>query len=99
MRTGFGFLRDGEQFELELFPGVPWNGCDPRGLTKVGLGLFLRQEPPGHEVDFRDPDQLELWPPQVATRNKSGRRKAPAAPSLLSLGIGRMPRRSFPRGG
>ncbi len=61
MKVSSEHLRDGDQFRLDLFRGVPWNGRSPRGLTRVGLGLYLRPEPPVREVFF-DPEQLELWP-------------------------------------
>ncbi len=61
-RTAEGFLREGEQFELDLFPGVPWGGRSPRGLTRVQISLSLRRELPRHEVmDERDPMQTDLW--------------------------------------
>jgi len=60
-------LCDSDQYELDLFPGVPWSGRSPRGLTRAGKGLFLRPEPPSHEVDV-DPLQLELWSEAVRPR-------------------------------
>ena len=54
-------LSDSRQLQLKLDWGLePWEGRRPRALTKVGLGLFLRQKPPRHEVFF-DPEQLDLW--------------------------------------
>ena len=79
---------DSVQLELDLFPGVPWNGRCPRVLTRGVLGLFLRPEPPRHEVFF-DPEQLEFWPVNRPHR-KRGRRAVPPAPSLLQS----LPRRS-----
>ncbi len=48
-----------KQFELDLFPDEPWGGHSPRALTRARSGLFLRQEPPRHEVET-DPLQLML---------------------------------------
>ena len=50
----------GDQLELALFTGVPWNGIDPRFLTRGRKVLFLRPEPPCHEVFF-DPEQIMMW--------------------------------------
>ncbi len=77
-----GFLRDGDQLELDLFPGEPWNGQAPRALTKSRTALFLRPEPHRHEVFF-DADQLELWPVHVPHRKKSPRRSTAGASLLL----------------
>ena len=82
-----GILRDGDQFELDLFPGVPWGGRSPRGLTRVQISLFLRQEPPPHAVPEVDPRQLELWRDKGKGRGKKRQELvfAPGAPSLLPL--------------
>ncbi len=69
MKVSGEYLRDGDQFRLQLFPGVPWDGQSPRALTRGGLALFLRPEPPSHEVFF-DPEQLELWPVERPPMNK-----------------------------
>ena len=53
--------RVSDQLNLPLFEGVPWEGQSPRALTRARKALFLRPEPPRHEVFF-DPEQLELWP-------------------------------------
>ncbi len=71
-----------EQFELELFPGVPWNGRCPRALTSASKALFLRQKPPSHEVFF-DPEQLEFWPETLATQREGPRQLVVGAPSLF----------------
>ena len=73
---------DSDQFELDLFPGVPWGGRSPRGLTRVGSGLFLRPEPPSHAV-YVDAAQLELWPSPV--RPPRGKRPRQAAGASLLL--------------
>ena len=94
MRTGAvrrsgAFLRDGEQFELDLFPGVPWGGRSARALTRGGSGLYSRPEPPGHEV-CSDPMQLSLWQAPGRPHGKKRPRQAAGA-SLLG---GRIRRRS-----
>ncbi len=61
MRERGALPRDGDQLRLRLFESVPWDGRDPRGLTRGRNVLFLRQEPPCHEV-YSDPAQLEFWP-------------------------------------
>jgi len=77
---------DGDQFELDLYPGEPWNGRSPRVLTRVGEGLFLRPEPPRHEViHVCDPNQLDLWREKGHTAKKAPRRGSRGAPSLLPL--------------
>ena len=93
--------RISDQFELDLFPGVPWGGCSPRALTRVQISLSLRQEPPSHEV-YLDSAQLDFWPGgSRATKRKKAMGKQPSAPLLLPLKEGRR-RRSFasrlPRG-
>ena len=81
-----GFLRDGDQYRLDLFPGVPWDGVSPRGLTRVQIELSSRREPPGHEVEM-DPAQLLFWPvPEKATSRKRPQQAA-GAPSLLPLKV------------
>jgi len=83
MRDPRSLLRVGDQLELDLFPGEPWGGRSPRGLTKVGKGLFLRPEPPGHEGNT-DILQLSLWPVKAGHSGR-GPQAAPGAPSLLPL--------------
>ena len=73
--------REGEQLLLPLFEGVPWDGRSPRGLTKVGLGLYLGPEPPRHEVHL-PPEQFELWPIQGATQREEPRWLYTGAPLL-----------------
>jgi len=86
--------RVGDQFELDLFPGVPWDGRSPRGLTRVRISLFLRRKPPGHEV-YVDPAQLLLWPGgSKAAKRKKAPRKQWGAPPLLPLKLGREDPRS-----
>ncbi len=78
------YSRDGDQLELDLFPGEPWGGRSPRVLTKAKISLFLRREPESHGVEV-DPLQLLLWP--VTVKPPRGKRlwEAPAAPTLLPL--------------
>ncbi len=88
MTSSRGFLREGDQFVLDLFPGEPWGGRSPRWLTRVGSGLFLRQEPPRHEVD-PDPSQLSLRLVAGRPQGRQGPRQDEGAPSLLPLGARR----------
>ncbi len=77
--------RDGEQLRLDLFQREPWDGQCPRVLTRRFIPLFLRQEPPSHEVFF-DADQYDLWRPIGHTEKKAPlRRSSRGAPSLLPL--------------
>jgi len=66
------------QLELDLFPGEPWNGRSPRGLTRVGLGLFLRREPQKDACDGIAEGQLEMFPAAIR-----GSRQYAGAPLLL----------------
>jgi len=50
-----------EQLELNLFPGVPWNGRSPRVLTRGHLGLILKAKLGGESRFFADANQLELF--------------------------------------
>jgi len=78
-----GFLREGEQLQLSLgLRKEPWDGRSPRALTKVGLGLFLRPEPPSHGVKEWD-DQLLFWPVERHTPKKAPGASTPGAPLLL----------------
>ncbi len=78
--------------QLWLWPDEPWNGQSPRVLTAARNPLFLRQEPPRHEVD-PDPLQLEIWPlPVKATLKKKAAPKQGAASLLLPLKAGRKSR-------
>ena len=75
---------DGE-LELDLFAGQPWRGRSPRGLTRVRIALFFRQEPPSHAV-YLDPAQLDFWRRRSkATPSKKAPSKQLGAPSLLPL--------------
>jgi len=49
------------QLELDLFPGEPWNGRNPRELTRAHLGVIFK--PRGAEDDrhFCDPLQRDLF--------------------------------------
>ncbi len=80
-RSGTGAC---EQLELDLFPGVPWAGRSPRGLTRVGKELYLRQEPLGHEVEV-DPTQLLLWADSGGPFGGKGPDAERGAPTLLPL--------------
>ncbi len=83
MRSSGGITHDGDQYELDLYPGVPWDGRSARALTKVGKGLFLRQEPPGREV-YRDATQLDFFAlARQAVRIEGLPQKYEGAPSLL----------------
>ncbi len=77
------FPCDGDQLILPLFKGEPWDGMAPRALTKVASGLYLRPEPPGHEVFF-DPEQLEFWPADRAAK-REGPPEYQGAPLLKPL--------------
>ena len=91
MRTSSGILRDGDQFELDLFPGVPWRGHSPRGLTRVRSGLFLRPEPACHEVQT-DSTQLDFWPGGSKATKRKRPPPAEGASLLLLLKSGRRSR-------
>jgi len=92
--------RVSEQLEMDLFPGEPWGGRSPRGLTRVGLGLFSKRERQGHEVE-KDPAQLDAWGlPTKATQRKRAPEQSSGAPPLLPLkGRVRRPRSGPQRGG
>ncbi len=96
------FTTNSGQLELDLFPGVPWNGRSPRGLTKVKIGLYLRREPGGHEV-YLDPAQLDFFRGRSkATMNKRPRQTAGASlllPLKAGRGISRSARRGSSEGG
>ncbi len=79
--------RDGDQLRLDLFKGVPWDGRNPRGLTRVQILLSSRREPPGHVV-YPDSEQLEIWPESVKATRRERPRQAAGAPSLLPLKAG-----------
>jgi len=81
-RGGYKPPCDGDQLRLDLFRGVPWDGQSLRGLTKVSNVLYLRREPPGHEVE-PDPLQLELWPVAGRARYKKATAQRAGAPLLV----------------
>ena len=82
MRRSGGTPRDGDQFRLDLFRGLPWDGQDPRALTRASSALFLRPEPHRHEVFF-DPEQQEFWPVDQPPREKGPTRSSRGASLLL----------------
>ncbi len=73
MRYAGGTPRNGDQLELRLFPGEPWDGRSPRALTRVGVGFILK--PGGGESGdvFVDPEQYDLWPPDLRPGKKAPR--------------------------
>ena len=77
-----------DQLNLELFPGVPWDGHSPRALTRVAQILILRRAPPLHEVFF-NADQLEFWPLERPHRKKSLARISGGASLLLETHLTR----------
>jgi len=84
---------DSDQLTLDLYPGAPWGGRSPRGLTRVGLGVIFNAERESHEVD-PDPAQLDFWP----CGSKATRVNGPAyggASTLLPL---KKPSRRSPAG-
>ena len=85
-----------EQLQLDLFPDEPWGGWSCRALTRVRSLLFLRPEPPRHEV-YVDPAQCLLWPESV--RPPRGKRPQPTAGAslLLPLKAGAKTRRAAQR--
>ncbi len=74
-------LLDSAQLSLRLFPGEPWEGRSPRGLTRVGLGLILKAQAVKSASDFRDPLQLDLFPRRRQRTSYQSR----TAPLLLPL--------------
>jgi len=77
---------DGDQFELDLYPGVPWAGRSPRGLTRVGLGFIFNAERPSHEVmNERDPRQLDFFRKMGHTDANLPAHVWGGSPSLLPL--------------
>ncbi len=80
------FPLNSEQLELDLFPGIPWNGRSPRGLTRPHYSVFLRPEPPRHEVKMHDPAQIVLSLAEAATlKKKPLQRLAAGAPLLIGV--------------
>jgi len=82
VRSPGNYSREQLQLELQLFPGVPWDGKAPRALTVARKALLLRQKPPSHEV-FVDPEQLELWPIEGPHGKKASPAPAGGAPLLM----------------
>ena len=84
---------EGDQLELGLGQSrVPWDGRSPRGLTKVAMGLtnvpialVFNREVAGHEVFFRDTNQVDLWPSEPAFWEKEPPHLWGGSPSLLPL--------------
>ena len=70
------------QLTLDLFPGVPWKGRSPRGLTRVGLGVIFKPQGGRARVPFSDPLQVDAFPRR---RQRGRRHNAPEAPTLLPL--------------
>ncbi len=63
--------RVSDQLELDLFPGEPWGGRAPRGLTRVRLGLIFKAEAAPPRGAFKHVDQLELFERDRPHREKS----------------------------
>ncbi len=63
--------RDGDQFTLDLFREVPWEGRSPRALTRGNKLLYLRQEPPKPRGEVLLCEQLELWPVEGHTEREA----------------------------
>jgi len=71
------------QLELHLFPGEPWGGYSPRGLTKAAYGFIFKPRGVKSVSDFvRDPYQFVLWP---SKKRRPPRRVAPSAQLLIPL--------------
>ncbi len=70
--------RVSSQLELELYPGEPWGGRSPRGLTRAALGLIFKPQGVKSVSDFVDPAQLELFELDKGSSLFEG-----GAPSLL----------------
>ena len=71
----------GDQLELDLFPGEPWNGHSPRGLTRVALGVIFEPKVPRAMRLAEDCVQLDFWRgARRATRRRSLRQTAEATP-------------------
>ena len=56
---------------------LPWRGQSPRGLTRVGMGLFLRREPQKGDCFLVGPDQIDMFLEAI-----TGPRRCGGAPSL-----------------
>ena len=71
MKVSGGYLRDGDQLRLNLFPGEPWDGQCPRVLTRRFIPLFLRPEPSVPMGSPEETGQLEIWQADRHPRRKS----------------------------
>ncbi len=88
MREPSELLHDGEQLQFGLdWQLEPWEGWSPRALTRASKLLFLRPEPPRHEV-YVDPEQLEFWPIDRAAKREGLPTKGGGAPLLVDVGHG-----------
>ena len=67
------------QLRLDLFVGIPWDGQDPRVLTKGRKVLYLKREQ-GRECAVADLRQYEMFASVLAPQVK----KAPVGAPLLS---------------
>jgi len=83
--------REGDQFALDLFPGVPWDGRSPRGLTRARSALSLKRERQGHGVHL-DPAQLDFFRRQSQATKRKRPPPAEGASLLLPLKKGRRSR-------
>jgi len=69
------------QLELglgDVIVSIPWNGANPRDLTRARKAFILQRELGKYECFFADPDQYDLF--RAAIR---GRRQYGGAPSLF----------------
>ncbi len=88
---------DSEQLELDLFPGEPWHGRSPRGLTRARLGLIFKPQGVRPRGFSRDHMQLEIWPVTSKAARRKMPQEAPGASTLLPLPLkgSRVPRDPF----
>jgi len=70
------------QLQLDLWQveldALPWQGRNPRGLTKSQKVLFLRPEPQKADRFFVDPFQYDMFPEAMKGSHQYG-----GAPLLL----------------
>jgi len=59
----------------EELDALPWQGRNPRALTRVAKSLFLRREPQKDDRFFVDPYQCDLF--RAAKIRRPGYRGAP----------------------